>query len=105
MNFICRFCQDERINANSLRNHERLCKLNPNRQIAELTNARAKANSKVSCEFCNKEYSKANIKKHTNACIKNPLVQENYAQCVKKYFIRNQRPVLTAAQIPILGRE
>ncbi len=77
MSFVCRFCHDERINANSLRNHERLCKQNPNRQNANFTNARIKANTKVSCEFCNKEYSKANIKKHTNACIKNPMVQES----------------------------
>lgn len=32
--FICRYCNNERKNANSLRNHERLCKKNPNRQIA-----------------------------------------------------------------------
>lgn len=29
---ICKFCNNERKNANSLRNHERLCKENPNRQ-------------------------------------------------------------------------
>ena len=28
----CKFCRDERKNANSLRNHERLCKSNPERQ-------------------------------------------------------------------------
>lgn len=31
--FICRYCGKECKNANSLRNHERLCKENPNRQI------------------------------------------------------------------------
>jgi hypothetical protein len=31
--FICRYCGKECINANSLRNHERLCKENLNRQI------------------------------------------------------------------------
>lgn len=31
--FICKFCGRECKNDNSLRNHERLCKLNPNRQI------------------------------------------------------------------------
>ena len=30
--FICRYCGKECINANSLRNHERLCKQNPNHQ-------------------------------------------------------------------------
>ena len=33
--FICRFCGSERKNENSLRNHERLCKENPNRQKIE----------------------------------------------------------------------
>lgn len=33
--FICRFCGSERKNGNSLRNHERLCKENPNRQRIE----------------------------------------------------------------------
>ena len=33
--FICRFCGQERKNGNSLRNHERLCKENPNRQRIE----------------------------------------------------------------------
>lgn len=34
--FICRFCGQERKNGNSLRNHERLCKENPNRQTSAL---------------------------------------------------------------------
>lgn len=29
---VCKFCNQERKNANSLRNHERLCKSNPDRQ-------------------------------------------------------------------------
>lgn len=29
----CKFCNKECKNNNSLRNHERLCKLNPNRQL------------------------------------------------------------------------
>ena len=32
--FVCRFCGKPCKNANSLRNHERLCKLNPNHQIS-----------------------------------------------------------------------
>ena len=31
-NYICKYCGKECKNANSLRNHERLCKSNPNRQ-------------------------------------------------------------------------
>lgn len=74
MKFVCRFCSDERINANSLRNHERLCKLNPSRQTAKIEQAREAANIKVNCNFCNKQYTKTNIKKHTSACMKNPEV-------------------------------
>lgn len=33
--FICKFCGSKRKNGNSLRNHERLCKANPNRQKIE----------------------------------------------------------------------
>ena len=32
--FVCKFCNKECKNDNSLRNHERLCKLNPNKQIS-----------------------------------------------------------------------
>ena len=35
--FICKFCGKACKNANSLRNHERLCKLNPNRQESSWT--------------------------------------------------------------------
>ena len=30
---ICKFCREEKKNGNSLRNHERLCKDNPNKQL------------------------------------------------------------------------
>lgn len=33
MNFICKYCSKQCKNTNSLRNHERLCKSNPNHQI------------------------------------------------------------------------
>lgn len=32
MSYICKFCQNERLNYRSLINHERLCKKNPNHQ-------------------------------------------------------------------------
>jgi very-short-patch-repair endonuclease len=35
-NLVCQFCGKEAKNRNSLCNHERLCKLNPNRQISGL---------------------------------------------------------------------
>lgn len=36
--FICKYCRKICKNANSLRNHERLCKLNPNYQINPMKN-------------------------------------------------------------------
>lgn len=36
--FICKYCGKICKNANSLRNHERLCKLNPNYQISPMKN-------------------------------------------------------------------
>lgn len=35
MSFICKYCKKECKNSNSLRNHERLCKYNPNRQESQ----------------------------------------------------------------------
>lgn len=37
MEFKCRYCGKECKNDNSLRNHERLCKLNPNRQFTKFS--------------------------------------------------------------------
>ena len=34
---VCKFCNKECKNLNSLRNHERLCKLNPEKQVSNLT--------------------------------------------------------------------
>jgi hypothetical protein len=41
--YICKFCQNERKSANSLRNHERLCKLNSERQTTWIQNNHAEA--------------------------------------------------------------
>lgn len=38
MSLECKFCNKKCINPNSLRNHERLCKLNPNRQTTCMEN-------------------------------------------------------------------
>lgn len=35
-NYICKFCEKICKNANSLRNHERLCKENPNKQVSSI---------------------------------------------------------------------
>jgi len=36
--FICKYCKKECKSVNSLKNHERLCKLNPNHQLTWFTN-------------------------------------------------------------------
>ncbi len=74
--FICKFCSDKRKNANSLRNHERLCKLNPNKQTATLEKAREALLAKVTCDYCSKEFTKSNITRHKNSCIGNPSVRK-----------------------------
>lgn len=53
--FNCRFCNKECKNANSLRNHERLCKMNPNRQI--IKSNFIEYNKKVLLGEIKKEYS------------------------------------------------
>lgn len=54
-NFICKYCNSIRKNNNSLINHERLCKLNPNRQI--LKSNFIEYNNKVNNNLVEKEYS------------------------------------------------
>ena len=91
MKYVCKFCNDVRKNANSLRNHERLCKNNPNKQdnspsqktkdkIAEsLKNIAKKKRSNeiikyflnpVYCAKCNKplKFSKRNGKFCNHSC-------------------------------------
>lgn len=58
--------------------HERLCKKNPNRDIANTDAAIKTAAVKVTCRFCDGEYSRSNIIKHENDCIKN---KENQKEC------------------------
>jgi hypothetical protein len=73
---FCKFCKRECKNENSLRNHERLCKLNPNRQTVNIEEARKKANQKHSCQYCDKLVSFTNLKKHEIKCKNNPKVIE-----------------------------
>jgi hypothetical protein len=88
--FICKFCNDIRINANSLRNHERLCKLNPNKQTANLDKARQALLEKVLCIYCSKSFTKGNFNKHINACPKNPIFlatkQKTCPICCKIFY-------------------
>lgn len=55
MEFKCRYCGKICKNANSLRNHERLCKLNPNRQFTNFNNKEWQKNKKISNQFIKAE--------------------------------------------------
>lgn len=92
--FICRFCKQERKNGNSLRNHERLCKENPNRQgIEEYTRTekwyeamksfRSKGGTRTqihpkgdfTCRFCGQSFFNKRLEsktQHENHCKENP---------------------------------
>lgn len=43
---VCKYCCQEKKNDNSLRNHERLCKFNPNRQFTHFSNKQFQKNNK-----------------------------------------------------------
>lgn len=70
----CKFCNKECKNDNSLRNHERLCSKNPNKQITNLIDI-----DKDFCQYCNNEFSSNNLKRHENSCYLNPI---NLKKCV-----------------------
>jgi len=92
--FICRFCGSERKNGNSLRNHERLCKGNPNRQRIEdytrnekwyeaMRSFRRNGGTRIqvhpsgdfTCSFCGQSFSNKKLEyktQHENHCKKNP---------------------------------
>ena len=71
---ICKFCEKECKNDNSLRNHERLCKSNPKRQIVNIESARIKAYKKHKCQYCNDDISLVGLSKHEKHCKSNPKV-------------------------------
>lgn len=48
---ICQYCGKECKNSNSLKNHERLCKLNPNREISNWVNYNNDKNAKHSNRY------------------------------------------------------
>ncbi len=67
--YICRYCGKECKNTNSLRNHERLCKLNPNHQTTpfqtnnpQKINAWNKALSKETSEIIRSKAEKIHLK-------------------------------------------
>lgn len=72
----CKFCLKLCKNDNSLRNHERLCKSNENRQIPNFMNFNKQKLD--NCKFCSKELLKNNLVKHENSCAMNP---QNIKEC------------------------
>lgn len=81
----CKFCNKECKNDNSLRNHERLCKSNPDRDIAVTSPGLIAMNRKVECAYCNGYFTIANIKNHERACKSNPKNQKTCPVCGKLY--------------------
>jgi hypothetical protein len=74
---LCKYCNKECKNDNSLRNHERLCSKNPNKQIAKIENLNNYLAKKM-CKFCLNDYSLGNLTKHEKSCKQNPL---NFKEC------------------------
>ena len=85
----CLYCNKECKNSNSMRNHERLCALNPARQIIskKIHNG---VKTKGFCEYCDKEYSLNNLNRHKNSCYLNPFIRLEKLKicpvCAKEFF-------------------
>lgn len=79
--FICRHCGDERKSNQSLFQHERLCKENPNKQIANTDSARKASSIKVNCKYCSSKFKKSNLSVHENNCIENKQNQKDCPNC------------------------
>jgi len=56
---ICKYCNDERKSENSLRNHERLCKLNPERQLTYFATNQIELNQRKAESGNSNQYIKA----------------------------------------------
>lgn len=54
--FICKFCSNKKINQNSLRNHERLCKYNPERQSTPFQDLQVQKTKQKSNQFTKAKY-------------------------------------------------
>lgn len=77
MNLECKYCVKICKNVNSLRNHERLCKNNPNKDVIKLSLVRRAASEKITCIYCNELYAKTIMWKHTPVCKSNPEYMSN----------------------------
>lgn len=79
---FCQFCKKECKNENSQRNHERLCKTNPNCQTVNIEKARERAYEKHNCKFCDEQIAFLNLKRHEKFCKNNPkVIDEKGKKC------------------------
>ena len=89
----CKFCERECKSANSLRNHERLCKENPDRDVPNMMAARLKSARPVPCQYCQKEVAYSNLKKHERTCLASPTVKAKRAKncpvCGIEFYTRS----------------
>jgi hypothetical protein len=69
--FICQHCNTEKKTIQSVTNHERFCKVNPEAIETNISQNRLKALEKVNCKWCNSLFTKANINKHELKCLSN----------------------------------
>ena len=75
---LCKFCSKECKNENSLRNHERLCKLNPDKDESTMKKNAKWVDKKIVCIFCKKDIHVSSIKRHEESCKSNP---KNLKEC------------------------
>jgi len=64
--FICKYCNKQWKNNNSLHNHENQCKLNPDRLNKHYNYANSKIKQTKECPYCKKLISVSNYNKHIN---------------------------------------
>lgn len=68
----CKYCNRTCKNPNSHRNHERLCKNNPNRDYVDTKNIECLNLKKCICTYCQEKFTIGTIKRHEKGCEKNP---------------------------------
>ena len=100
---ICQYCEKECKNSNSLKNHERLCKLNPNKQVPGWTIHNNNKNAKHSNRFIKAKEEGREIvvseetRKKLGQTFKNKHhtteVKNKISQNLKQYFENNHDKV------------
>lgn len=69
----CKFCNRECPSENSLRNHVRLCKSNPD-YVPNIVRGPIR---KQACTYCSVMIGKSTLRKHEDSCIANPVVAKD----------------------------